>query len=112
ASGVVAAHTVRPVTKTQSSVQVLVRSHAATGKTASPRHRLDLQSQVQKADGVIAVDGALELQGEDTLEVTLGARHKGASPLRRRHPEAAIELRDRKSTRLNSSHQIISYAVF
>src|SRR5437016_6105195 len=85
-------HTVRPVTKTQSSVQVLVRSHAATGKTASPRHRLDLQSQVQKADGDIAVDGALELQGEDTLEVTLGARHKGASSLRRRHPEAAIEL--------------------
>jgi len=41
---------------------VLVRGHAATGKTASPRHRLDLQSQVQKADGVIAVDGALELQ--------------------------------------------------
>src|SRR5207244_780130 len=93
ASGGVAATTVRPVTKTQSSVQVLVRSHAATGKTASPLHRLDLQSQVQKADGVIAVDGALELQGEDTLEVTLGARHKGASPLRRRHLEAAIELR-------------------
>src|SRR5437879_11978629 len=83
---------VRSITKTQSAVQVLVRGHAATGKTASPLHRLDLQSQVQKADGVIAVDGALELQGEDTLEVTLGARHKGASPLRRRHPEAAIEL--------------------
>ena len=53
---------------------MLVRGHAATGKTASPLHRLDLQSQVQKADGVIAVDGALELQGEDTLELSLVRR--------------------------------------
>src|SRR5947208_10365590 len=30
-------------------------------------------------------------------------------PLRR---QAVLELQDRKSTRLNSSHQIISYAVF
>src|SRR5258708_30255917 len=28
------------------------------------------------------------------------------------HPHAADQKRDRKSTRLNSSHQIISYAVF
>src|SRR5207244_11471489 len=34
----------------------------------------------------------------------LGSRHAGAAPLR-------VAL-DRKSTRLNSSHQIISYAVF
>src|SRR5258708_38680129 len=28
------------------------------------------------------------------------------------HPQAAVSGEDRKSTRLNSSHQIISYAVF
>src|SRR5947208_10753860 len=28
------------------------------------------------------------------------------------HPFGLVEARDRKSTRLNSSHQIISYAVF
>src|SRR5258708_30131451 len=31
---------------------------------------------------------------------------------RRALPRAGREIRDRKSTRLNSSHQIISYAVF
>src|SRR5215216_7279601 len=31
---------------------------------------------------------------------------------RRRHPNRQRQPRDRKSTRLNSSHQIISYAVF
>src|SRR5207244_12309289 len=30
----------------------------------------------------------------------------------RRHESALNDLRDRKSTRVNSSHQIISYAVF
>src|SRR5947208_6531384 len=44
-------------------------------------------------------------------------RHGGVrAPLARRHLEDGEELQetvaDRKSTRLNSSHQIISYAVF
>src|SRR5437763_13277483 len=34
-----------------------------------------------------------------------------AAPRRHRHPEATVA-RDRKSTRLNSSHRCISYAVF
>src|SRR5947208_13138273 len=35
-----------------------------------------------------------------------------ARPPRRRHRRRQDRRRDRKSTRLNSSHQIISYAVF
>src|SRR5258708_15255563 len=37
-------------------------------------------------------------------------RNRGRPP--RGSPEAYLPPRDRKSTRLNSSHQIISYAVF
>src|SRR2546430_11445136 len=36
----------------------------------------------------------------------------GQSPATRRHPAGAADARDRKSTRLNSSHSQISYAVF
>src|SRR5258708_28061050 len=35
-----------------------------------------------------------------------------ADPKEELSAEAGLDLRDRKSTRLNSSHQIISYAVF
>src|SRR3712207_6885952 len=44
----------------------------------------------------------------------LGARRRDALPLPRRSLAAghALVLRDRKSTRLNSSHANISYAVF
>src|SRR5258708_16389950 len=59
-----------------------------------------------------------------------GARHNGSSPsptllvcpmsivgnwhreLQRFAPSLKVMIQDRKSTRLNSSHQIISYAVF
>src|SRR6476660_10293026 len=40
-----------------------------------------------------------------------GRRRRGRRARRRRRPDRP-EGRDRKSTRLNSSHQIISYAVF
>src|SRR5688500_19410188 len=36
----------------------------------------------------------------------------GTAALRRADPKAQIETSDRKSTRLNSSHLVISYAVF
>src|SRR2546427_5065681 len=42
----------------------------------------------------------------------LSQRPAGEGGRRRRGPEVWIELRDRKSTRLNSSHSQISYAVF
>ena len=55
----------RPMGNTQSSVQVLVNQDRAAGQGPSPVHPLDLQSQVLKADGVIAVNGALKLERED-----------------------------------------------
>jgi hypothetical protein len=74
---------VRPVAETQSAVQMLVRDDAAASERASPLYRLDLQSQVLKADGVVAIHRALELHGEDSLEIALRARHKGAARLQR-----------------------------
>src|SRR5258708_14199494 len=49
--------------------------------------------------------------GLRTLEERLGILRRLGSDFRRQ-PKVAFSLRDRKSTRLNSSHQIISYAVF
>ena len=40
---------------------MLVNQDRAAGQGPSPVHPLDLQGQVLKADGVIAVDGALKL---------------------------------------------------
>src|SRR5258708_12425968 len=49
---------------------------------------------------------------ESERDRRLRLRHKlrGLKPIR--HGSARVTDRDRKSTRLNSSHQIISYAVF
>src|SRR5438093_1703100 len=82
----------RSVTETQSAVQMLVGGHGAASESASPLDWLDLQSQVLKANGVVAVHRALELQREDALEIALGARHKSTAGLGRRDLEAAIEL--------------------
>src|SRR5258708_15873804 len=53
----------------------------------------------------IVVAGGLELRERQLLVVQ--DHRRGVMPGNQR-----VELRDRKSTRLNSSHQIISYAVF
>src|SRR5437899_7003789 len=92
AGGVIMAQTVRSVAETQGAIQVLVCSYGAAGESGTPLHRLDLQSQVLKADRVVAVHGALKLQREDPLEIALGTGHKSVAPLRRRDLEAAIEL--------------------
>src|SRR2546427_8746377 len=48
-------------------------------------------------------------RGEPFADVVQREERLGASP---RHDQAAQRRRDRKSTRLNSSHSQISYAVF
>src|SRR3712207_6965080 len=54
--------------------------------------------------------GALERRVEaDFDDLVVGAEHRLAH---RRHPGVGDEIEDRKSTRLNSSHANISYAVF
>src|SRR5258708_25049741 len=46
------------------------------------------------------------------VAVTRQPKHLDALALDRLGKRAGVEVLDRKSTRLNSSHQIISYAVF
>src|SRR5207244_8845669 len=71
-----------------------------------------------------AIDGAAYLAGNANsrpipcpshplLELIAGfAAIPGLAPIALGHPDSLNALADRKSTRLNSSHQIISYAVF
>src|SRR5260370_35948449 len=84
----------RSIAETQSCVQMLMCDYAATSQCASPLHRFNLQAQVLKADGVVAVDRAFELQREDASQVALGARHKGAAPFGGCDLKAAVELGD------------------
>src|SRR5712692_8081973 len=84
----------RSIAETQSAVQMLMCDYAATSQCASPLHRFHLQAQVLKADGVVAVDRAFELQREDASQVALGARHKGAAPFGGCDLKAAVELGD------------------
>jgi hypothetical protein len=77
---------------TQRSVQVLVNQDDTAGQGPSPVHPLDLQRQVLKADGVIAVDGVLKLEREDQAQILAHAGQKRAAPLRRCNLKAAIEL--------------------
>src|SRR5438034_1662694 len=53
-------------------------------------------------------------RGDDGPVSVLGAGGQGTPRLRgrRRRPPGAVRHEDRKSTRLNSSHTVISYAVF
>ena len=51
--------------------------HLAAGHGAAPADRLDLQDQVVKADGVVLVDGALELLREDQVQVPARAGQEG-----------------------------------
>src|SRR5256885_7332478 len=61
------------------------------------------------------VRGAARAAREERQEVVLGSRSRGQGYSRRRARTPGRRVqggRDRKSTRLNSSHLVISYAVF
>src|ERR1019366_10541014 len=75
-------------------VQVLTRNHGAARQRCSPAHGFDLQSQVLKADRVVAVHRALELQRKDALQVFPPIGHKGSARLRGCYLEAAIKIPD------------------
>src|SRR5258708_28024103 len=92
--------------------RILVRNHTAWGvevETGTPRHRTCMQISA----GVVVSNADLA----HTLEHMIGAELLDPDyltpikQLRPTHPCFLVHL-DRKSTRLNSSHQIISYAVF
>ncbi len=82
----------RSVGETQGSIQVLVHHHLATRQRRPPAHPLDLQAQILKAHGVVAVDAAFELQRENPFQITIPAGHKSMAPLPGRDLKTAIEL--------------------
>src|SRR5690349_7651979 len=94
ASFVVATEAVRPIAEAQAPIQVLVHGHGAARQRRPPAHGLDLQSQVLKADRVVPVHRALELQRKDALQVLAPIGHKGTAQLPGCDLEAAIELPD------------------
>src|SRR5690242_21569465 len=55
------------------------------------------------------VDGRTERHPGDRVDQSAGGLHRGHQ---RRHRERQEDPQDRKSTRLNSSHMTMSYAVF
>ena len=56
--------------------------NVAAGQRASPLHRFNLQLQILKADGVVAVHCALKLQREDQVQILAArTRHKRAPAL-------------------------------
>src|ERR1017187_1283926 len=91
---VIATQAVGSIAEAQGPVQVLAYNHAAPRQRSPPAHGFDLQSQVLKADRVVAVHRALELQRKDALQVFPPIGHKGSARLRRCYLEAAIELPD------------------
>src|SRR5256885_12760711 len=48
----------------------------------------------------------------DALPISFGVKYRGHCPQGNRAARRAAKISDRKSTRLNSSHLVISYAVF
>src|SRR5207245_8048007 len=72
--------------------------------------RPDRDGQRRLREAVARQDDALD--SEVRLEGVDGGGPHGLRPRERRLQRGEIDLRDRKSTRLNSSHGSISYAVF
>jgi|GEM_PF-5570231 len=69
-----------------------MHGYGASGQGAAPAHRPDLQGQILKADRVVAVQRALELQREDQVQIAARAGGKSRSPLRDRNLKTAVEL--------------------
>src|SRR5438034_4538895 len=59
-----------------------------------------------------SLGSALILHGDEILELPLRLLEGRQALLEARGHDGGLELLDRKSTRLNSSHTVISYAVF
>src|ERR1700739_3088446 len=66
----------------------------ASRQRTAPAHLLDLQDQVLEADRVVSVDGALQLQREDQIQIPTPAGDKRSARLGRGNLKAPIELGD------------------
>ena len=89
--GVIASQPLRPVGEADAPIQVLVNRDVATSQCPSPPNRLDLQPQVLKAYGVVAIYRAFELQREDQVQVSVRAGYKRTAALRCCNLEATVE---------------------
>ena len=94
------------------SIQVLMYHHLATCQRCSPAHPLDLQAQVLKAHGVVAIHGAFELEREGPLQITTSAGHKSVAALCRRDLKAAAAGRRSGYTRSMPTAQGILAILF
>src|SRR5439155_17304070 len=90
----VSAQPMRSVRQADRSIQMLMQGYRAVRQAGSPTHRFDLQAEVLKADRVVPVHRALELQREDEIQIPAAPGYKRAARLRRPHLKAAIELGD------------------
>src|SRR2546426_8070621 len=84
----------------------------------SYRHVAELWAAHDRAVVLDNHDARIELQRAEQLEQGGASRHRAPLAVHRDldrvvHPRSSCSMRrDRKSTRLNSSHLVISYAVF
>src|SRR5258708_12536168 len=88
----------RPPRSTLFPYTTLSRSRVAEAARGEPRRHPLAGARGEKELGAVTVGPHVEIARR--FEIALGHGHR------------ALFRRDRKSTRLNSSHQIISYAVF
>src|SRR5947207_10888205 len=72
-------------------------------RSVDPDRKDDLDRIMQRLER-LGIDGLVCIGGDGTLN--------GLQPLAERLPSVLAPKTDRKSTRLNSSHTVISYAVF
>src|SRR5690606_41339814 len=89
-----------PPTSTLFPYTTLFRSHP---------HRHEPAGEAQPPTAAIAPDRVGDGRAPDPLHVDLDLEHVARGE---RGDEVDVEMQDRKSTRLNSSHVKISYAVF
>ena len=94
AVGCVVSQPVRPVGHAEGPVEMLMHRYHAAGQRRSPADWLNLQAKVLETDRVIAIHRALELQGENKVQILARPGQEGATPLGCRYLKAAVELGD------------------
>src|SRR6266566_834457 len=75
----VSAQPMRSVRQADRSIQMLMHGYRAARQAGSPTHRFDLQAEVLKADRVVPVHRALELQREDEIQISAAPGYKRAA---------------------------------
>ena len=69
----------RSVRQADRSIQMLMQGYRAARQAGSPTHRFDLQAEVLKADRVVPVHRALELQRDDEILISAAPGYQRAA---------------------------------